>query len=73
MVRDERDERGENCAMGTERWAIHMHKEYFKFSCAHFLIFPDGSRNGCTVTTTMWMPKSRASSPIADSSSISSS
>ena len=30
--------------MGTERWAIHMHKEYFKFSCAHFLIFPDGSK-----------------------------
>jgi len=28
----------------TERWAIHMHKEYFKFSCAHFLIFPDGSK-----------------------------
>ena len=21
-----------------------MHKEYFKFSCAHFLIFPDGSK-----------------------------
>ncbi len=30
--------------MGTESWAIHMHKEYFKFSCAHFLIFPDGSK-----------------------------
>jgi 6-pyruvoyltetrahydropterin/6-carboxytetrahydropterin synthase len=30
--------------MGTERWAIHMHKEYFKFSSAHFLIFPDGSK-----------------------------
>ena len=30
--------------MSTERWAIHMHKEYFKFSCAHFLIFPDGSK-----------------------------
>jgi len=30
--------------MPTERWAIHMHKEYFKFSCAHFLIFPDGSK-----------------------------
>lgn len=30
--------------MGNERWAIHMHKEYFKFSCAHFLIFPDGSK-----------------------------
>lgn len=27
-----------------ERWAIRMHKEYFKFSCAHFLIFPDGSK-----------------------------
>lgn len=27
-----------------ERWSIHMHKEYFKFSCAHFLIFPDGSK-----------------------------
>lgn len=30
--------------MSSERWAIHMHKEYFKFSCAHFLIFPDGSK-----------------------------
>ena len=30
--------------MPNERWAIHMHKEYFKFSCAHFLIFPDGSK-----------------------------
>lgn len=30
--------------MASERWAIHMHKEYFKFSCAHFLIFPDGSK-----------------------------
>jgi 6-pyruvoyltetrahydropterin/6-carboxytetrahydropterin synthase len=27
-----------------ERWAIELHKEYFKFSCAHFLIFPDGSK-----------------------------
>lgn len=27
-----------------ERWSILMHKEYFKFSCAHFLIFPDGSK-----------------------------
>ncbi|MFP6686567.1 MAG: 6-carboxytetrahydropterin synthase [Polyangiaceae bacterium] len=27
-----------------ESWAIHMDKEYFKFSCAHFLIFPDGSK-----------------------------
>ena len=30
--------------MTTERWAIHLHKENFKFSCAHFLIFPDGSK-----------------------------
>lgn len=30
--------------MAKERWAIHLHKEYFKFSCAHFLIFPDGSK-----------------------------
>jgi 6-pyruvoyltetrahydropterin/6-carboxytetrahydropterin synthase len=28
----------------VERWSILMHKEYFKFSCAHFLIFPDGSK-----------------------------
>ena len=28
----------------VESWAIHMDKEYFKFSCAHFLIFPDGSK-----------------------------
>jgi len=27
-----------------ERWSIWMHKEYFKFSCGHFLIFPDGSK-----------------------------
>lgn len=27
-----------------ESWAIDLHKEYFKFSCAHFLIFPDGSK-----------------------------
>ncbi len=27
-----------------ERWSIAMHKEDFKFSCAHFLIFPDGSK-----------------------------
>ena len=27
-----------------ERWSIYMHKEYFKFSCAHFLIFPDGTK-----------------------------
>ena len=27
-----------------ESWAIDLHKEYFKFSCAHFLIFPDGTK-----------------------------
>ena len=27
-----------------ESFSIDLHKEYFKFSCAHFLIFPDGSR-----------------------------
>lgn len=26
-----------------ERWSIEIEKEYFKFSSAHFLIFPDGS------------------------------
>jgi len=26
-----------------ERWGIDIAKEYFKFSAAHFLIFPDGS------------------------------
>ena len=26
-----------------ERWSIEIEKEYFKFSAAHFLIFPDGS------------------------------
>ncbi len=26
-----------------ERWSIELSKEYFKFSAAHFLIFPDGS------------------------------
>lgn len=26
-----------------ERWSIEVAKEYFKFSAAHFLIFPDGS------------------------------
>ena len=26
-----------------ERWGIDVSKEYFKFSAAHFLIFPDGS------------------------------
>ena len=27
-----------------ETWSIDLYKEYFKFSCAHFLIFPDGSK-----------------------------
>jgi 6-pyruvoyltetrahydropterin/6-carboxytetrahydropterin synthase len=27
-----------------ETWAILLEKEYLKFSCAHFLIFPDGSK-----------------------------
>ena len=27
-----------------EAWSIHLQKEYFKFSCAHFLIFPDGTK-----------------------------
>jgi len=27
-----------------ERWSILIDKEYLKFSCAHFLIFPDGSK-----------------------------
>ena len=27
-----------------ERWSIHIAKEYLKFSSAHFLIFPDGSK-----------------------------
>lgn len=26
-----------------ERWGIDLSKEYFKFSAAHFLIFPDGT------------------------------
>jgi len=26
-----------------ERWSIDLEKEYFKFSAAHFLIFPDGT------------------------------
>ena len=26
-----------------ERWSIDLEKDYFKFSAAHFLIFPDGS------------------------------
>lgn len=31
-------------AQPTERWSIVIEKEYLKFSCAHFLIFPDGSK-----------------------------
>ncbi len=27
-----------------ESWSLMLEKEYFKFSCAHFLIFPDGSK-----------------------------
>ena len=27
-----------------ETWGINLCKEYFQFSCAHFLIFPDGSK-----------------------------
>jgi len=27
----------------VERWSIEIQKEYFKFSAAHFLIFPDGT------------------------------
>jgi 6-pyruvoyltetrahydropterin/6-carboxytetrahydropterin synthase len=30
-------------ARTRERWSIDLQKEYFKFSAAHFLIFPDGS------------------------------
>lgn len=26
-----------------ERWSIQVHKDYLKFSAAHFLIFPDGT------------------------------
>src|SRR5688572_30894993 len=26
-----------------ETWSIRIHKDYLKFSAAHFLIFPDGS------------------------------
>jgi 6-pyruvoyltetrahydropterin/6-carboxytetrahydropterin synthase len=37
----ERARDGKLCAV--ERWAIELEKEYFKFSAAHFLIFPDGS------------------------------
>jgi 6-pyruvoyltetrahydropterin/6-carboxytetrahydropterin synthase len=28
----------------AESWSIAIDKEYLKFSCAHFLIFPDGSK-----------------------------
>jgi 6-pyruvoyltetrahydropterin/6-carboxytetrahydropterin synthase len=28
---------------GVESWSIDLSKEAFQFSCAHFLIFPDGS------------------------------
>jgi 6-pyruvoyltetrahydropterin/6-carboxytetrahydropterin synthase len=28
----------------VEQWSILVEKEYLKFSCAHFLIFPDGSK-----------------------------
>ena len=28
---------------GRERWSIEIHKDYLKFSAAHFLIFPDGT------------------------------
>ena len=27
----------------TESWSISIHKDYLKFSAAHFLIFPDGT------------------------------
>ena len=30
--------------MSSEHWSILITKEYLKFSCAHFLIFPDGSK-----------------------------
>ena len=30
--------------MTMERWSILIEKQYLKFSCAHFLIFPDGSK-----------------------------
>jgi 6-pyruvoyltetrahydropterin/6-carboxytetrahydropterin synthase len=29
--------------MSSESWSIKIHKDYLKFSAAHFLIFPDGS------------------------------
>ncbi len=28
----------------NEQWSLIINKEYCKFSCAHFLIFPDGSK-----------------------------
>jgi 6-pyruvoyltetrahydropterin/6-carboxytetrahydropterin synthase len=40
--REARGERGAKGERGAERWAIELDKEYFKFSAAHFLIFPDG-------------------------------
>jgi hypothetical protein len=27
-----------------EEWSILIDKEYLKFSCAHFMIFPDGTK-----------------------------
>ncbi len=30
--------------VAMDSWSILLDKEYFKFSCAHFLIFPDGSK-----------------------------
>ena len=30
-------------SQGSESWSIRIHKDYLKFSAAHFLIFPDGS------------------------------
>ncbi len=33
----------ENAFEQQEHFGIHLDKEYFKFSAAHFLIFPDGS------------------------------
>jgi 6-pyruvoyltetrahydropterin/6-carboxytetrahydropterin synthase len=34
----------QNQGHDMERWSILIEKEYLKFSCAHFLIFPDGSK-----------------------------
>ena len=31
------------CCQAMESWSIKVHKDYLKFSAAHFLIFPDGS------------------------------